>query len=84
MNVLHELYNGNITEVHRSLPKHKFKEELKLYEELKSKLETNLKELFLKYSDLYGERMDKALEDKYIQGFKIGLLIGIECNKIKF
>lgn len=57
---------------------------LKLYEELKSKLETNLKELFLKYSDLYGERMDKALEDKYIQGFKIGLLIGIECNKIKF
>ena len=26
--------------------------------------------------------MDKALEDKYIQGFKTGLLIGIETKKL--
>ena len=39
--------------------------------------------LFSQYIDLFQKRVDKDLEEKYIQGFKTGLQIGIESSKIK-
>ena len=82
MNILKQLYYGNIAEIHRKLPNKNKDLELKLYEELKDKLKEEQLKLFIKYIDIYGKRMDKALEDKYIQGFKTGLLIGMETKKL--
>lgn len=85
MNILKELYYGNIAEISRRtqpIPNPKTDKELLTYEELKEKLPEQLNELFEKFVDLISDRYGKEMEDKYIQGFKTGLLIGIESNKI--
>lgn len=64
------------------MPNPKTDKELLTYEELKEKLPEQLSELFEKFVDLISDRYGKEMEDKYIQGFKTGLLIGIESNKI--
>jgi len=86
MNILRELYNGNIEEISRRIhPKNDTRtdKELLTYNELKSKLTPELDELFERLMDLIVDRYGLALEDKYIQGFKTGVLIGIECSKIE-
>ncbi len=82
MKILDELYNGNVCEIHRKIPQNKSKIEFELYEQLKNKLDKDQLSLFLNYCDIVGERCDLAMQDKYIQGFKTGLLIGIECKDI--
>ena len=86
MNILRELYNGNIEEISRRIhPKNDTRtdKELLTYNELKSKLTPELDELFERLMDLIVDRYGFALEDKYIQGFKTGVLIGIECSKLE-
>jgi len=86
MNILRELYNGNIEEISRRIhPKNDTRtdKELLTYNELKSKLTPELDELFERLMDLIVDRYGLALEDKYIQGFKTGVLIGIECSKLE-
>jgi len=86
MNILRELYNGNIEEISRRIhPKNDTRtdKELLTYNELKGKLTPELDELFERLMDLIVDRYGLALEDKYIQGFKTGVLIGIECSKLE-
>ena len=86
MNILKELYYGNINELDRKtrpMPNPLTDKELLTYQKLKDTLSKEDFELFSQYIDLFQKRVDKDLEEKYIQGFKTGLQIGIESSKIK-
>lgn len=86
MNILKELYGGKISEINRisiaTLKKLKEKE-LNAYDTLKARLSKENFKIFEDFLELYGERKDFELEEKYIQGLKTGILIGIECSKLK-
>ena len=86
MNRLKELYYGNIAEISRTVKFNtkKLNKEEKLYNKLKENLSPEDLKLFKEYLELYDERLDKFAEEKYINGFKTGLLIGVECSKIKY
>ena len=86
MNILKELYYGNIAEISRTVKFNtkKLNKEEKLYNKLKENLSPEDLKLFKEYLELYDERLDKFTEEKYINGFKTGLLIGVECGKLKF
>ena len=86
MNRLKELYYGNIAEISRTVKFNtkKLNKEEKLYNKLKENLSPEDLKLFKEYLELYDERLDKFAEEKYINGFKTGLLIGVECGKLKF
>lgn len=86
MNILKELYYGNIAEISRTVKFNtkKLNKEEKLYNKLKENLSPEDLKLFKEYLVLYDERLDKFAEEKYINGFKTGLLIGVECGKLKF
>ncbi len=86
MNILKELYYGNIAEISRTVKFNtkKLNKEEKLYNKLKENLSPEDLKLFKEYLELYDERLDKFAEEKYINGFKTGLLIGVECSKIKY
>ena len=86
MNILKELYYGNISEIDRKFTKIPIKlkeKELNAYDTLKACLSKEDFKIFEDFLELYGERKDFELEEKYIQGFKTGILIGIECSKLK-
>ena len=57
--------------------------ELKLYNELKEKLPQELIELYEKHINAMSESEENEAISRYIQGFKTGLLIAIECIKIE-
>ena len=57
--------------------------ELKLYNELKEKLPQELIELYEKHINAMSESAENEAISRYIQGFKTGLLIAIECIKIE-
>lgn len=85
MDILKELYWGNIADVQRqSVTAHtpQKKIELQLYDTLLSKLDAEDKHLLEDYADTIYTNSDKDLEDKYIQGLKTGILIGIEVHNI--
>ena len=86
MNILKELYYGNIAEISRTVKFNtkKLNKEEKLYNKLKENLSPEDLKLFKEYLELYDERLDKFAEEKYINGFKTGLLIGVKCGKLKF
>lgn len=86
MNRLKELYYGNIAEISRTVKFNtkKLNKEEKLYNKLKENLSPEDLKLFKEYLVLYDERLDKFAEEKYINGFKTGLLIGVEYGKLKF
>ena len=86
MNILKELYYGNIAEISRTVKFNtkKLNKEEKLYNKLKENLSPLDLKLFKEYLELYDERLDKFAEEKYINGFKTGLLIGDEWSKIKY
>lgn len=86
MNILKELYGGKISEINRisiATPKKLKEKELNAYDTLKACLSKEDFKIFEDFLELYGERKDFELEEKYIQGFKTGILIGIECSKLK-
>lgn len=83
--ILKELYLGNISEVSaniKSLCYTEEDEEYKTYTKLCSTFNKEQKQLLDKYIDLMSERYGKIDERRYIQGFKTGLLIGIECSDL--
>lgn len=86
MNILKEFYYGNIAEISRTVKFNtkKLNKEEKLYNKLKENLSPEDLKLFKEYLELYDERLDKFAEEKYINGFKTELLIGVECGKLKF
>ena len=81
MNILRELYYGNIAEANEkmNIDEKKLNQETKCYDRLKAELNEELNEILEEFIDLYGERLNNFAEDKYINGFKTGLLIAIEC-----
>ena len=85
MEILKELFFGNIAEVSRRDIKLNFlrEKELELYEVVKEKLPEGNKELLDEFLDKFNKTYDEELTDKYIQGFKTGVLIGIEVNNIE-
>ena len=86
MNILQELYYGNIGEVNRKRnPKFtpNINKELALYNDICKLLNKEQREIFEKFLDLCGENHGNELEDTYIQGFKTGLLLAIESSKIE-
>ena len=86
MNILQELYYGNIGEVSRKRnPKFtpNINKELALYNDICKLLNKEQKELVEKFLDLCAENHGNELEDTYIQGFKTGLLIAFESTKIE-
>ena len=86
MNIIEELYLGNIDEVSR-IPNDEYTElsteELKLYNELKAQLPNDLIDLLQKYTDIIYAKITNETKSRYIQGFKTGLLIAIECMNIE-
>jgi len=87
MNILQELYYGNINESERitkpNIEPSKNKE-LIAYDTLKSKLNEEQDKLFENFLELTLETQSEDLEDKYIQGFKTGLRVAIEAFNLKF
>ena len=86
MNILKELYYGNVNEC--SSPRKpktnpKIDKEFIIYEKLLEQLTEEQKQLFEEFIALCDDRQCKDLEDKYIQGFKTGLLIAIESSKLE-
>ena len=86
MNIIEQLYLGNIDEVSR-IPNDEYKrlskKELELYNELKEKLPQDLIELFEQYINAFLATVENETKSRYIQGFKTGLLIAIECKDIE-
>ena len=86
MNIIEELYLGNLDESSRT-PSKEYKKlcekELKLYNELKEKLPQEFIELYEKHINAMSESAENEAISRYIQGFKTGLLIAIECMKIE-
>ena len=86
MNIIDVFYLGNIDEVSR-IPNNEYAElsteELKLYNELKDKLPNALIYLFQKYTDIIYAKNTNETKSRYIQGFKTGLLLAIECMNIE-
>ena len=84
MNIIDEIFYGNISgadckttnEYKKSCAK-----ELKLYEEIKQKLNKKDMELVEELLKLYGDSTSISEKNFYKYGFKTGLLIGIECSK---
>ncbi|MBR1925905.1 MAG: hypothetical protein IJ837_03510 [Clostridia bacterium] len=86
MNIIEELYYGNIDEISRKSKAmlNQNPKENELYELIKSFLNENQKDIFEQYIQLYGEKLDNFACEKYVNGFKTGLLIGIESSKLEF
>lgn len=87
MDIYSKLYHGQINENERQCRKPvtpQSDEEYQVYEKLKKQLTEEQFELLNKFIELYSLRYDDALEDKYIQGFKTGLFMGIETANLKF
>ena len=85
--ILEQLYLGNINEVSRK----KFtKNDINKYgendafEKLKQTLSKEQYDLLDEYLDKLGMANSDIMINNYIQGFKTGLLIGIESSDIKF
>ena len=82
MNILENLYYGNLCEYDRRIPntiKPLQDKIANLHERVKEKLSNTDFALVEKFLDVYDEMQAKMLVDKYSRGFKTGLLIGIEC-----
>ena len=87
MEIFKELYMGNVSEVSRARKiknKNHYEKEKQLYEKLTSKLAEEDKFVFEEFIDAYGTSLDEEMIDKYIQGLKTGILIGIEASNIDF
>lgn len=83
MNILKKLYYGQLDEASKKMnfDNKKLKQEINCYDMLKIKLNNEQNEILEEFIDLYSERLSNFAENKYINGFKTGLLIAIECFK---
>ena len=86
MNILKELYYGNVCEASRriNIKDSKLrKEEYDLYEKIKNMLPEDKRDLMDRFMDIIGINCGEELEDRYIQGVKTGVLIGVEASNIE-
>lgn len=85
MEILKELFFGNISEVNRvrkSTNQNMREKEGVLYDTIKNKLPKGDDKLLDDFLDILWARIEEDLIDKYIQGIKTGILIGLEVNNI--
>lgn len=86
IDILEELYNGNIQEVFRQPSKKyiQFNNEEKIaYDKLTKSLNQEQNKLLEIFIEKMQNTEEFSIKDAYKQGFKTGLLLGIECNNIK-
>lgn len=80
MNIIEELYFGNLSEFSRPIKNINAKEQVELYNKIKEYLGSSKEKLLDDFLDLETEYNEKLLMQRYINGFKTGLLIGIEIH----
>lgn len=82
MDILDKLYYGKINEYSNSIITTKESKKLiAIYDNLKQQLNSNQFKLFEQYIDFQDKINEKVYKGKYKQGFRTGLMIGVECKK---
>lgn len=84
MNIIKELYYGNIAESQRpnKVPRKLLDKELKAYDNLKSNLTYEQSKLLDNFIEIMSDNHSIEKTETYISGFKTGLLLGVESSKI--
>jgi len=86
MKILEELFYGNIDETARNMSenfKKNNKKEVELINEIMELLPEKEKPKFEKLLVMIDDNYAYELKDKYIQGVKTGILIGVESSQIE-
>jgi len=86
MKILEELFYGNVDETSRRIDetlKAKRKKEIELSNELMNLLPEKERPKFEKLMIMIDDNYAYELKDKYIQGVKTGILIGVESSQIE-
>ena len=86
MKILEELFYGNVDETSRwidAILKAKRKKEVELINELMNLLPEKERPKFEKLMIMIDDNYFDELKDKYIQGVKTGVLIGVESSQIE-
>ena len=81
MNIIEELYFGNLCEFSRHKKSDNTQKQIELYDKIKECLGSENENLLDELLDLECDDNEKLLLARYSNGFKTGLLIGLEvCN----
>ncbi len=81
MDILDKLYYGKINEYSNPITTTKESKKLStIYKNLKQQLNSNQLKLLEQYINLQDIINEKVYKEKYKQGFKTGLMIGVECK----
>ena len=86
MDILKELYYGKVSEVERgrkNINVETEKKEEELYDKIKSKLPEEDKNLMDEFLEVQSENYCEEIIERYIQGVKTGIMIGIEASDIE-
>ena len=86
MKILEELFYGNLDESTRKMGeylKNKRQKEVELIDEIMSLLPEKERPKFEKLMIMIDDNYFDELKDKYIQGVKTGILIGVESSQIE-
>lgn len=86
MDILKELYYGKVSEVERGRKNINVKAEKKeeeLYDKIKSKLPEEDKNLMDEFLEVQSENYCEEIIERFIQGVKTGIIIGIETSDIE-
>jgi len=86
MKILEELFYGNVDEISRKIDatlKAKRKKEIELSNEIMNLLPEKERPKFERLMIMIDDNYAYELKDKYIQGVKIGILIGVESSQIE-
>ena len=86
MKILEELFYGNLDESTRKMGaylKNKRKKEVELIDEIMNLLPEKERPKFEKLMIIIDDNYAYELKDKYIQGLKTGILIGVESSQIE-
>ena len=86
MKILEELFYGNVDEISRRIDanlKAKRKKEIELSNEIMNLLPEKERPKFERLMIMIDDNYAYELKDKYIQGVKTGILIGVESSQIE-
>ena len=86
MKILEELFYGNLDESTRKMGsylKNKRQKEVELIDEIMNLLPEKERPKFEKLMIMIDDNYFDELKDKYIQGVKTGILIGVESSQIE-
>ena len=86
MKILEELFYGNVDETSRKIDatlKAKRRKEVELSNELMNLLPEKERPKFERLLVMIDDNYAYELKDKYIQGLKTGILIGVESSQIE-